>query len=150
MSTTGSTTGREDHQARDLNAIPITDLMHTGLAFCNRDASVAELARTMATCRIHAVVVMGVSPDGRKPLVWGIVSDLDLLAACCGADADITAGDLAREPVIRVRSTQSAQDAAEAMVTNGAQHLVVVDSDGKEPLGVVSTLDLAEVLARSS
>lgn len=147
MSTTGSITGGEGRQARDLNAVPITDLMHSGLAFCNRDASVAEIARTMATCRIHAVVVMGVSPDGQDPLIWGVVSDLDLLAAYAGADANITAGDLASEPVLRIRSTKSAQDAVDALVANGAHHLVVVDSDGHEPLGVVSTLDLAELLA---
>jgi CBS domain-containing protein len=102
----------------------------------------------MATCRVHCVAVMGVSQDGdENPRIWGIVSDLDLLQAATGPGAENTAAALAHQPVITVRPSMSIREAAQAMVTYRAQHVVVVDPDRLTPLGVLSTLDIAHHLA---
>jgi predicted transcriptional regulator len=135
--------------ARDVREMRISELMHAGLASCQRDATAVEIARIMSKCRVHLVVVMGVSPARRdQPMIWGVVTDLDLLDALRTGKVEATAEDLAGGPVIRIRCTKSVLDAAETMIDHRAQHLVVVDSEGNEPLGIISTLDLARVLAR--
>jgi CBS domain-containing protein len=125
--------------------------MHPGIVSCSQAATAAEIARVMTSCKVHSVAVMGLSQDERKdPLIWGIVSDLDLLEAVTTPGKDATAASLARQPVIALRSTVSVHDAARAMVENGTSHVVVVDPDRRVPLGIVSTLDIAEVLARDA
>ncbi len=50
----------------------------------------------MADKRVHCVVVEGL-PRGRdrqEELVWGILSDLDLVKAAVGGSADVSAGDI--------------------------------------------------------
>lgn len=106
-------------QASDdkLRTTMVSEVMHPGIVSCSRAASAAEIARIMASCRVHCVAVMGLSQDQRQdPLIWGIVSDLDLLDAATDAGSSATAATLAREPVISVRSTTSVHDAAKAMV----------------------------------
>ncbi len=65
-----------------------------------------------------------------------------------GPETEATAADLARQPVISVRPTATVHEAAEAMVRYGAQHVVVVDPAASTPVGVVSALDIADLLAR--
>ena len=57
----------------------VSDAMHEGILTCDRDASLADVARTMAEERVHCVVVE--SGSGESGPLWGIVSDLDLVAA---------------------------------------------------------------------
>jgi CBS domain-containing protein len=122
--------------------------MHPGVVSCSQAATAAEIARIMASCRVHCVAVMGLSHDQRQdPMIWGIVSDLDLLDAVTEAGRSATAATLAREPVISIRSSMSVHDAAKAMVQYGAAHVVVVDPERRTPLGMLSTLDIARVLA---
>ena len=80
-------------------------------------------------------------------MIWGIVSDLDLLEAAIESNAPVTAATLAKQPVISVRSTMSVHDAAKTMVEYGANHVVVVDPDHRVPIGILSTIDVAELLA---
>jgi len=128
--------------------ITVRDVMHPGIVSCSRFATPEEVARVMAGCQVHSVAVLGLSRDGREdPLIWGIVSDLDLLRALTDHPAPTTAGELAQQPVISIRSTAPVDEAAQAMVAHGTQHLVVIDPDRQMPLGIVSTLDVAAVLA---
>lgn len=131
-----------------LRATLVRDVMHPGIVSCSQAATAAEIARIMASCRVHCVAVMGLSHDQRQdPLIWGIVSDLDLLDAATDAGRSATAATLASEPVISIRPTMSVHEAAKAMVQYGAAHVVVVDPERRTPLGILSTLDVAEVLA---
>lgn len=127
----------------------VRDVMHPGIVSCSQAATAPEIARIMASGRVHCVAVMGVAHDQqRDPLIWGIVSDLDLLDAATDAGRSATAADLAREPVISVRATMSVHDAAKAMVQYQATHVVVVDPEHRRtPLGILSTLDIAKLLA---
>jgi signal-transduction protein with cAMP-binding, CBS, and nucleotidyltransferase domain len=131
-----------------LRATLVRDVMHPGIVSCSQAATAAEIARIMASRRVHCVAVMGLSQDQRHdPLIWGIVSDLNLLEAATDPGSSATAATLAGEPVISIRSTMSVHDAAKAMVQYGAAHVVVVDPERRTPLGILSTLDVAEVLA---
>jgi CBS domain-containing protein len=126
----------------------VGDAMHPGILSCDRDATSTEVARMMATHHVHCVAVMGLSHEQHpESLVWGIISDLDLVAAGVGGGSDQTAADLARQPVIGVKPSTAMREAAQLMLTHGASHLVVVDPDTQRPIGILSTLDIAGILA---
>jgi CBS domain-containing protein len=126
----------------------VADAMHPGIHFCEADASLTDAARLMAMHHVHCVVVMGISHDrpGER-LVWGIISDLDLLRAGIRTGGDELAGALALQPVISVEPTTALREAGELMLTHGATHIVVIDPNLKRPIGILSTLDIAGVLA---
>lgn len=145
VSTMSSINSRHlDANVRDFSQTPIAGLMHEGLITCQEGTTAVELARIMTRCRVHSVIVMGDPCDGgTEPVIWGAMSDLDVLEAVLTGEPATRAEDLAKEPVIRIRATKSVREAAEAMVGYRARHLVVVDSDGQRPLGIISTLDIA-------
>jgi CBS domain-containing protein len=126
----------------------VGDVMHPGIASCEPEAALTDVARIMATHHFHCVVVMHPTqtPPGR-PYVWGMVSDQDLVRAGMDPDAD-TASDAARQPTITVKPSMPLREAAELMLREGVSHLVVVDDpETQRPIGVLSTLDFAGVLA---
>jgi CBS domain-containing protein len=129
--------------ATPLPSTRVTDAMHHGVIVCDRDESLAQVARLMSEHRVHSVVVGG--ETGR---LWGIVSDLDLVAAAAVRALDEqTAGGTAVTPVVAVAPEHSLQEAAQLMTSYGVAHLVVVEPQTGRPVGVLSTLDLARALA---
>jgi CBS domain-containing protein len=79
--------------------------------------------------------------------VWGIVSDLELVRAGIDEDAGQTARALATQPVVVVEPGMPLRDAAREMLAHGVSHVVVADPIAQRPVGVLSTLDIAGVLA---
>jgi len=77
----------------------------------------------------------------------GIISDLDLLRAGMRPDAPGTAAELVRRPVIKVETTAALRDAAGLMLTKDTSHVVAVNPESGRPVGILSTLDIAGVLA---
>jgi CBS domain-containing protein len=125
----------------------VGDAMHPGILSCDRDASSTDVARIMATHHVHCVAVMGPAHDEHtESIVWGIVSDLDLIEAGTGERSAQTAAALARQPIISVEPSTPIRHAAALMLTHGAAHLVVVDLD-RRPIGILSTLDIVGILA---
>ena len=121
----------------------VSDAMHEGVIVCDRDEPLSRVARLMSEHRVHSVVV-----DGEAGRLWGIVSDLDLVAAAAVRPLDEqTAGGTAVTPVVAVAPEHSLQEAAQLMTAYGVAHLVVVESDTGRPVGVLSTLDVARTLA---
>ena len=94
----------------------------------------------MATHRVHSVVVFG-HDDALAP--WGVISDLDLVAAI-GDRA--TAGSVAATPVVTVPPSDTLLRAAQLMREHATAHLLVASEHGV-PIGVVSTLDVARAFA---
>jgi CBS domain-containing protein len=132
----------EPHFAR----LRVADAMHAGVLTCDRDAALTDVAATMATERVHCVVVDSGSGASGPP--WGIVSDLDLVAAATVRDLDEqTAGGSAATPVVLVAPDETLERAAQLLVEHSISHLVVVDPARTVPVGVLSTLDLATALA---
>jgi CBS domain-containing protein len=124
----------------------VADAMHPSLVSCPPDASLREVAALMSDNRVHCVVVIDDPAD--KHSLWGIVSDLDLVAAATVRSlGDQTAGGTAMRPALTVAPGETLEDAARRMTMNGVSHLVVVDPVKQRPLGVLSTLDLAVSLA---
>ena len=88
---------------------------------CPADANVRTIARTMAEHTVHCIVVRNLESG-----VWGIVSDLDLMAAMRPELADATAGQLAATDPLTVGPADTLQRAAQLMAEHQASHAVVV------------------------
>jgi len=124
----------------------VADVMRPGILSCHGDATLREVADTMATHRIHAVVVAGIKTDPvhGEELVWGLITDLDLVAAAA-APRRARAGDIARTGAISIEPTTPLPEVARLMAERELTHLIVVQ--GTMPIGVISALDLAGVIA---
>ena len=122
--------------------------MTDGLITCAPTTPLRSVARLMVTHRVHSVFVFDYgTEDDESPELWGIVSDLDLVAAAW-ADVDRqTAGESAVTPLVYVRADDDLRHAAQLMTESGVSHLAVVDPLTRRPVGVVSTLDIARAVA---
>jgi CBS domain-containing protein len=133
-----------------LGGLRVVDAMHPGLISCSLETPLRVIARMLATYRVHAILVTthGVGElAGGTP--WGVVSDIDLLRASESADLDRTpARAVAATPVVMVTVDSELARAAELMSAHRVSHLIVSDSQSGQPVGVVSTLDIARALAR--
>jgi CBS domain-containing protein len=105
------------------------------------------VAQMMATNHIHCVVVMGPGFRPSEPdRPWGVVSDLHLIAAGADAEERDAASACANE-VVTVTFDETLERAAKLMTEHDTAHLVVVDSATPNPVGVISSLDIAGVIA---
>lgn len=102
----------------------------------------------MAEQSVHCVVVDGVArgPHNHERLVWGIVSDLDLMRAASTGRLDAEAGEAAASEIITINPDEDIKRAAQIMGEHDCSHLIVVSPDGVESLGVISSLDVARAL----
>lgn len=132
---------------QSLEHATVSDAMHPGILSCEPDATLTDVAKMMATHHVHCVAVVGISHDEPQCFVWGIVSDLELVRAAIRDGADVTARALATQPILVVEPGMPLRDAAREMLEQGASHVVVTDPVEHRPAGVLSTLDLAGVLA---
>ena len=132
-----------------LAQVMVADAMHPGVVTCPIETPLRTVARMMAIYRIHAVVVFGEESDDVTPAeLWGVVSDLDLVSAASSGELDErTAGGTAITPVVMVESHDTLAHAAQLMSEHEVTHLVVAHPESGRPIGIVSTLDLARVLA---
>ena len=142
------TTGQPQHGSYlmpSLEHATVADAMHPGILSCDPDATLTEIARMMVSNHVHSIVVMG-EGEG-EPLVRGIVSDLDLVRAGIQSGPDQTAAALAVAPLITVELTTPLRDAGELMLMHGTTHVVVIDPAAQRPVGILSTLDIAGLVA---
>jgi len=131
----------------DIRQHTVGEVMRQGVVGCAPDTPLTEVAQLMSEHRIHCVVVGGLSEDRRGTrLVWGVVSDLDLARALV-ADPEATAGQVAATEPLTASPGDTLEGVAGAMSDHDVAHLVVVDDKDAEPIGVVSTLDLARAVA---
>jgi CBS domain-containing protein len=122
--------------------------MHWGLVSCPADASLETVAMLMSGERVHCVVVIEDPSDSAS--LWGVVSDLDLVAAAIVRPlAEQEAGGTAMRPAVTISPAEQLERAARLMTRHGVAHLVVVDPVEQVAVGVLSTLDLARALATS-
>jgi CBS domain-containing protein len=128
--------------------LTVGDAMHRGVVTCDVGTPLSKVAQMMVGHRIHCVVVKSATEEGVAP--WGVVSDLDLAAAVAHEEAEgSAAGEIAATPAVMVGMREPLRRAAQLMTEHGVTHLVVVDRGSGRPAGVLSTLDVARVLADS-
>lgn len=121
----------------------VHDAMRVGVITCRPDTSLSDVARMMVGYDVHSVVVADVDPQRG---LWGIVTSLDL-ARVADDLASVTARDVATTDLATVRSNEPLRDAAEVMAERGITHLIVLQPDSDDPVGVISARGLAGALA---
>jgi CBS domain-containing protein len=128
-----------------LDHVRVTDVMHAGVVACAPDTSLREVARIMVERRIHCVAI----PDtARGVSAWSIVSDLDLVGAAAAETVEgRMACDIATSEALAISDDDVLARAVQLMHAHQASHLVVVGAATGRPVGVLSTLDVAGLLA---
>lgn len=127
----------------------VADAMRHGVLTCRPDTPMRHVARMMVTNGVHAVLVRGAGaaqPGGGEG--WAVVSDLDV-ARSAGRSArgeDVVAGDSCG-PALTAKPSESLTDAARRMADRHLSHLLVLEDETDEPVGVISALDVAAVWA---
>lgn len=130
-----------------LEATSVRGAMHEGVLSCPADTPLSAVAELMASRGVHCIVVT----ESDDLAVWGVISDLDLVAAAGVRDLDAqSAGGSAATPALAIGPGESLQRAAQMMTEHAVAHLVVVDDESGSPVGVLSTLDVARALAERS
>ena len=124
----------------------VEDAMHPGVISCSPETPVREVARIISTRHIHCLVVPSVAEPG-APAAWGLISGLDLVASAADDVEERTAGELAATEPVTVSSDDRLDRAARLMVEHRVEHLIVVGPADGRPVGVLSTLDIAGVMA---
>jgi CBS domain-containing protein len=145
-----STTMRYE-TGRALRAARVRDVMTTELVSCAAEVPLAEAAELMTRHRIHSLVVLMPSEEGdRLERRWGVLSDLDLVAAAPWDVEAMTAGSVAASPSVLVTPDETLAAAALAMAENATAHLLVAEEGGGEPVGILSALDVAGAVVISA
>lgn len=117
--------------------------MRVGVITCRAQTKLADVAKMMVGYGVHSIVVADLEPDRGA---WGIVSSLDLARAADRIDT-ATAGDVASTNLVTVRSNESLARAAALMADNGLTHLIVLQPDSDQPVGVISAGTIAAAVA---
>jgi CBS domain-containing protein len=125
----------------------VADVMHPGVMSCPPDTPLVTVAQTMATHHVHSVVVAGIGTNTvhGEHLVWGLISDMDLVRAAEIGIEGQTAEEIARTEPLTVEPSTSLATATRLMDVHGTSHLIVVANGA--PVGVLSSLDIAGALA---
>ena len=127
----------------------VADAMRHGVLTCRPDTPMRHVARMMVTNGVHAVLVRGAAhaqPGGDD--AWSVVSDLDV-ARAAGRSArgeDVVAND-ACGPALSATPDEMLTEAARRMADRHVSHLLVLEEETGEPVGVLSALDVAAVWA---
>jgi CBS domain-containing protein len=122
--------------------------MTPGVIHCAPETPLRGVARLMADHRVHAIYVFDYgTEDDETVALWGVVSDLDVVAAAAGELDRRTARECAVTPLLTIASTERLEDAARTMAETGLSHLAVVDPVTDRPCGVISTLDVVRYVA---
>jgi crotonyl-CoA carboxylase/reductase len=123
----------------------VHDAMRVGIVSCRPEIPLRDVARMMVNYQIHSVVVADLGTDHDQP--WGIVSDLDI-ANAAGTDlSELSARDVASTELLTVPADESLDHAAQLMAEHEITHLVAVQPETGQPIGVISALGIAAALA---
>jgi CBS domain-containing protein len=122
----------------------VSDAMRPRVMTCRAGEPLVDVARMMSNEHIHAVVVLREHAETPRP--WGIVTDFDVLRNADRIETK-TAGEAAAGPLVTARTDEPLADAAHRMAERRATHAIVVSPRDEQPVGVLSSLDIAGILA---
>ena len=127
-----------------LDEVPVGHIMHGGFISCPLETTLQSVARLMAERRVHCVVGFGDRGED-DTLLWGVVSDADVVSALAAGRELATAGEIASTEVVTIEPHMTVRHAAELMRLHEVSHLLVVDGVSDRPIGIVSTLDVMAI-----
>lgn len=145
-----TTTEQRERHLRTLEGVTVENLMHRGIVHCPPETPLKIVARMMAANKIHSVVVFGDPGNYNDEHAWRIVSDVDLVGLALSDLTSLTAADAATGEILTVVPGDPMTHAARVMADNRTSHLVVVDEESAQPVGILSSLDIASALAHSA
>ena len=122
----------------------VHDVMRVGVVTCQPETSLRDVARIMVGYQIHSLLVADVG-SGESPS--GIITDLDVARAATADISELTAEDVASADLVTVPANESLAGAAKLMADRKCTHLLAVQPDTGRPVGVISALGLASVIA---
>jgi CBS domain-containing protein len=122
----------------------VHDVMRVGVVSCQPETSLRDVARIMVGYQIHSLLV-GEAASAEGPS--GIITDLDLVTVASSDPSDVTAADVASSDLVTVPANESLAGAAKLMRDRGCSHLLAVQPDTGRPVGVISALGIASVIA---
>lgn len=125
----------------------VYDAMRRGLMSCAPDLPLRAVAATMAEHRIHCLVITVGDRKGGGQRGWGVVSDADIVGASASDLDRQSAADAAATELLTVSPDESLERATQLMREHQVTHLIVVDPNTDRPIGVLSALDVAGVIA---
>ena len=139
-------------QQGNISNTPVGEAMHPGVISCTPETPLARVAELMVSHSVHAVFVDGLGPGVRphEPVVQAFLTDRDLMRAASQGRLTASAGESITSHMGAVGVNDSVVHAAALMAEGGRSQLLVLSEDGRDPVGVISTLDVAAVLARAS
>ena len=124
----------------------VGDWMHRGVITCHVETPVAEVAATMDSNDISALVVVGENGDA-----VGVISRTDLVNARFVQPymkhwRGLNAEHLMTKPVVSVAPDTTIDEAVQLLNEKHIHRLVVVEraSDHLRPIGILSVTDLAK------
>lgn len=147
MSVTTNQPLRGSYLMPALEHAAVSDAMHPGILACEPDASLREVAQMMATHHVHCLAVVGISHEDPPCGVWSVISDLDLVRAGLQDGDASSARSIAQQPLVTVDPSTPLREAGELMLTHKVSHLVVTEPGTERPIGILSTADIAGILA---
>jgi CBS domain-containing protein len=122
----------------------VHDAMRVGIVTCHPDTSLRDAARIMVGYQVHSLLVGdAASRDGK----FRLLTDLDVVKAATGDPTELTAGELANSELLTVPADEPLAGAAKLMAEHECAHLLAVQPDTGHPVGVISALGLASVIA---
>jgi CBS domain-containing protein len=134
--------------SRPLDELLVGDVMSSEVISCSPETRLTTVARLMATHGVHAVFVFDYGEEMDEDVrLWGVVSDLDVVAAAVGNVLARTARESSVSPLVTIESDEPLERAAELMSQCDVSHLIVIDVRTERPVGVLSTLDIAGAIA---
>lgn len=126
----------------------VRDAMRPWVLTCEPDTALVTAAQRMAGEHVHALVILHDTVDGghvsRRP--WVVLTDHDVLR-CAARMEELTAGQAATGELLEVGPDDRLADVADRMLEHRVAHALVVDPGTGRPVGVVSTLDVAGIVA---
>lgn len=123
----------------------VRDVMHRKVISCKVDAPLKEVAQTLHSEKINAVIVVDEGGD-----LSGIVSQTDLVKACERDWETLVAEDVMRTDVVTIVPDIPVLAAVELMLDNRV-HRVVITQGGlapRRPVGVLSMTDIVREMAQ--
>ncbi len=131
-----------------LDRTKVEEAMTTGVITCSPETPLRQVARKMALHNVHAIFVYDYGQEADETVeLWGLVSDLDLVAAAWGDIDSMTARESSVTPLVTITSDDRLEHAARQMAETGVSHLAVLDPGSGRPAGVLSTLDVVRYVA---
>jgi CBS domain-containing protein len=129
-----------------MSAKTVGDLMHKGVIACSPETPLNEIVRIINDTSVHALMVM---EPGRQ--VVGIITHMDIIRFYDEDLNKVDAREIMSHPVFDIESDQPAKRAAEQMLQEDVEHLLVIEKQGdkRQPVGVLSTTDLIKEMRGS-